>query len=93
MRAWDNDLARGRRGEDLAWAMTCDPATTTLYDVYAACDYRLPGGEPLPGEEATTTALIDRVNAAVRERFEIPLSEIFPPATRSNSQDVTGHQS
>jgi membrane protein len=82
-----------RRGEDQAWALTCDPATTTLYDVYAACDYRLPDGEPLPGEEATTTALIDGVNAAVRERFEVPLSEIFPPATRSNSLNETGNPS
>lgn len=79
-----------RRGEDLAWALTCDPATTTLYDVYAACDYRLPVGAPLPGEEANATQLLESVNAAVRERLDRPLSEIFSPEVRSNTDNESG---
>ena len=79
-----------RRGEDMAWALTCDPATTTLYDVYAACDYRLPGGAPLPGEEANATQVLESVNAAVRERLERPLSEIFPPEARSDTDNESG---
>ena len=65
--------------------MTCDPATATLYDVYAACEYRLPDGLPLPGEEPTVSAVLDEVNADVRERLSRPLSEIFPPPVRSNA--------
>ena len=78
------DAGMIRRGEDAAWALTCDPGSTTLYDVYARCGYRLPGGDPLPGEDAQTTHALDAAAAAVRERLSLPLSEIFPPAARSD---------
>src|SRR5262249_51979033 len=75
-----------RRVDDGAWALTCDLATTTLYDVYAACDYRLPAGAPLPGDlDAGATALLDASSIAVKSRLQVPLSEIFPAAARSNA--------
>lgn len=78
-----------RRGEDGAWALTRDLAATTLYDLYARSDYRLPSGAPLPGSDgeapdSVASRRLDDVVAALRERMNVPLSEIFPPAARSN---------
>ena len=78
-----------RRGEDGAWALTRDLATTTLYDLYAGSDYRLPTGAPLPGSsgdapDADAARRLDAVIAELRERMKVPLSEIFPPPPRSN---------
>ena len=78
-----------RRGEDGAWALTRDLATTTLYDLYAGSDYRLPSGAPLPGSagdapDACAARRLDEVIADLRERMKVPLSEIFPPPPRSN---------
>jgi membrane protein len=75
-----------RRGEDGAWALTCDPTATTLYDVYSRCDYRLPDGPPLAGDTAAAAALLDAVKTAVCEHMQVPLSEIFPPAARSDQR-------
>jgi membrane protein len=78
-----------RRGEDGAWALTRDLATTTLYDLYAGSDYRLPSGMPLPGSDgdapdAFAARRLDEVIAELRERMKVPLSEIFPPPPRSD---------
>lgn len=79
-----------RRGDDGAWALTCDLAATTLYDVYARCDYRLPTGAPLPGGiDAGATRLLAGVDAAVRERLRVPLGEIFPLRVRSDAASAT----
>lgn len=77
-----------RRGEDGAWALTCDPGTTTLYDVYARCGYRLPSAAPLTGDAAAATRALAAAEAAVRERLRVPLSEIFPCPSRSNERIV-----
>jgi membrane protein len=80
-----------RRGEDAAWALTCDLSTTTLYDVYAHCEYRLPSGAGFPGGvDAVAERLLDEANAAVRDRLRVRLNEIFPPAARSNTATDTG---
>jgi len=78
-----------RRGDDGAWALTRDLATTTLYDLYAGSDYRLPSGMPLPGSDgaapdALAARRLDEVIAELRERMKVPLSEIFPAPPRSN---------
>ncbi len=78
-----------RRGDDGAWALTRDLATTTLYDLYAGSDYRLPTGAPLPGNggdapDADAARRLDEVIAELRERMKVPLSEIFPAPPRSN---------
>jgi hypothetical protein len=78
-----------RRGDDGAWALTRDLATTTLYDLYAGSDYRLPSGMPLPGSDgaapdAFAARRLDEVIAELRERMKVPLSEIFPAQPRSN---------
>jgi membrane protein len=87
------DLSEGgliRRGEDAAWSLSCDPATTTLYDVYSCCAYRLPNGARLPGAgDERANALLDEANAALRERLSVPLGEIFPPAERSDEESET----
>jgi len=87
------DLCEGaliRRGEDGAWSLSCDPATTTLYDVYSCCEYRLPDGMRLPGAgDERADALLDDANAALRERLRVPLGEIFPPAARSDEESET----
>jgi membrane protein len=84
-----HDLCEGgliRRGEDGAWALTRDPGTATLYDAYACCDWRLPSGAHLPGDgDAAATRLLDGVDADVRARLHVPLSEIFPRPARSNA--------
>ncbi len=78
-----------RRGDDGAWALTRDLATTTLYDLYVGSDYRLPNGPPLPGSDgdapdAYAARRLDEVIAGLRERMKVPLSEIFPPLPRSD---------
>jgi membrane protein len=78
-----------RRGEDGAWALTRDLAATTLYDLYAGSDYRLPSGAPLPDNggdapDAAASRRLDQVIATLRERMNVPLSEIFPSVARSN---------
>jgi membrane protein len=78
-----------RRGDDGAWALTRDLATATLYDLYAGSDYRLPSGAPLPGSagqapDAVASRRLDQVMAELRERMNVPLSEIFPAPPRSN---------
>jgi membrane protein len=80
------DAGMVRRGEDGAWALTCDPGTTTLYEVYARCGYRLPDGDALPGENARTTQALDAAAGAVREQLSQPLGEIFPPVARSHDE-------
>jgi len=78
-----------RRGDDGAWALTCDPAATTLYDLYAQCDHRLPAGAALPGDiDARAARLLDGVNADVRKSLQMPLSEIFPLAGRSDETSI-----
>jgi len=83
-----SDLAAAgliRRGDDGAWALTCDPGTTTLYDVYARCGYRLPDAAPLAGDiDASATRVLAAADAALRERLQVTLSEIFPRPPRSN---------
>ena len=79
-----------RRGDDGAWALTCDLAATTLYDLYAHCAYRLPDGPALPGAaDAGAANLLDAANTALRDRLDVPLSEIFPLAERSGSESVS----
>jgi membrane protein len=78
-----------RRGEDGAWALTRDLAATTLYDLYAHSDYRLPTGAPLPGSDgdaadSVASRRLDEVVASLHERMNVPLSEIFPPLPRSD---------
>jgi membrane protein len=78
-----------RRGEDGAWALTRDLAATTLYDLYAGSDYRLPSGAPLPGgdgvaPDSVASRRLDDVVELLRERMNVPLSEIFPSVPRSN---------
>ena len=89
VQAYLRDLAECgliRRTADGAWALTCDPATTTLYDIYAGCSYRLPcATAPLPGDiDVAATQRLDLAAAALAERLRLPLSEIFPPPPRSN---------
>jgi membrane protein len=83
-----SDLAAAgliRRGDDGAWALTCDPGTTTLYDVYARCGYRLPNAAPLAGDiDASATRVLAAADAALRERLQVTLGEIFPRPSRSN---------
>jgi membrane protein len=76
-----------RRGEDGAWALTRDPATTTLYEVYASCGYALGDAAPLPGEPAEATATLAAAAGALRSALSRPLGEIFPPSARSNEDD------
>jgi len=79
-----------RRGEDGAWSLSCDPATTTLYDVYACCEYRLPVGAPLAGTvDARANELLDAAGATLRESLRVPLGEIFPPPARSNEASAS----
>lgn len=82
-----------RRGDDGAWALTCDTASTTLYDVYLRCDYRLPGGAPLPpGPDVNAVMLLDRANAAIRDVLSVPLAEIFAAPARSNEPVLNLHE-
>jgi membrane protein len=84
------DLCEGgliRRGVDDAWSLTCDLSVTTLYDVYARCEYRLPDGARLPGDaDAEASLLLDQAQVTVRERLDMPLAEIFPPPLRSDGE-------
>lgn len=74
-----------RRTDDGAWVLTCDPASTTLNDVYACCAWRLPGGPPLPGDiDALAWQRIADARAELAECLGVALGEIFPPPARSN---------
>jgi membrane protein len=88
VQAYLRDLAEGglvRRTDDGAWALTCDPSATTLYDIYACTGYRMPGGAHLPGDiDAAATRRLDEARAELAERLRVPLVEIFPPPPRSN---------
>ena len=91
-----HDLAAAglvRRGEDGAWALTCDLGTTTLYDLYTRCQYRLPGGAPLPGDiDAAASQRFNEAGAQLRERLQVPIGEIFATAPRSNGAIQTRNE-
>src|SRR6185437_13645094 len=75
-----------QRNEKGAWLLSRDLQTLTLYDFYATSGYRLPMGEPLPGDEKIDTRGEQALAAAdgeLRKSLDIALSEIFPPLPRS----------
>ncbi len=78
-------IQRNDAGE---WMLTRDLTSVTLYDIYAACDYRLPLGSGLPvtgdsPSDAEATALLESAAADARKALTIPLAEIFSSQERS----------
>ena len=78
-------IQRNDAGE---WMFVRDLTTVSLFDVYAACDYRLPLGDALPVtddslSDAEATALLGNAARDVRGVMTVALAEIFPAAARS----------
>ena len=79
-----------QRNESGAWWLSRDLQTLTLYDFYAASGYRLPLGEPLPGDDKIDDRggqALAAANSEVRKSLGIALSEILAPPARS--EDAT----
>ena len=77
-------IQRNDAGE---WMLTRDLTSVSLYDIYAACDYRLPLGNPLPltadsPSDAEATALLGKAAFDTRTALAIPLAEVFSTRKR-----------
>jgi len=77
-----------QRNDAGAWVLTRDLASVSLYDIYAACDYRLPLGDGLPvtadsPSDIEATALLETAASNARVVLAVPLLEIFSPSARS----------
>jgi membrane protein len=86
-------IQRNDAGE---WVLTRDLSSVSLYDIYAASDYRLPLGDALPItpdslSDAEATRLLGDAAADVKKILTAPLSEIFSAKTRS--KDATPKES
>ena len=84
-----------QRSESGDFVLVRDPASTTLFDLYAATDYRL----PLQASELSDSdAAIDRPSSLpldvaadeLRKLWNLPISEIFPLTQRSEMKDLAG---
>lgn len=92
------DLARAdmiQRNDQDEWVMTRNLAAVTLYDIYLASGYALPRSANLPASshraaDQQAVELVERGAQDVRKRLDVPLSEIFPASTRS---DTTSNES
>jgi len=81
-----------QRNETGAWLLGRDLRALTLYDLYAASGYRLPLGEPLPGDEtidARSGQALSAANSGLHKSLDIALSEIFPPPPRSEHETTS----
>jgi membrane protein len=77
-----------QRNDTGEWILTRDLASVSLYDIYAACDYRLPLGDALPvtadsPSDTEATRLLGAAAADAKNILAVPLSEIFPAQERS----------
>lgn len=79
-----------QRSESGDFMLVCDPASVTLYDVYAAANYRLPLHEALPalnrneGDRAANLPM-DRAAVELHKLWNLAIGEIFPPPPWSGS--------
>jgi len=81
-----------QRSESGAWLLSRDLQATTLHDLYAASDYRLPLGELPQGDDTTgvrATRALTIARDALRDSLHLSLSEIFPTPPRSEIQGRT----
>src|SRR5262249_28303443 len=81
-----------QRNDNGEWVLTRDLSSVSLYDIYAACDYRLPLGDALPvtpdsPSDTEATRLLGAAAVDVKNILTAPLSEIFSATARS--KDVT----
>ena len=77
-----------QRNDTGEWVLTRDLSSVSLYDIYAACDYRLPLGEALPVRDdslsdAEATRLLGEAASDAKHILTVPLSEIFSAGQRS----------
>jgi membrane protein len=88
------DLCRAgliQRSESGEFVLVRDPASTTLFDLYAATNYRLPllnapQGESVLEREATVTSLpLSAAAGDLRKLWNLTIGEIFPAAARSEA--------
>ena len=82
-----------QRSENGEFVLVRDPASTTLFDLYAATNYRLPLldvplGDGVPVAEAAVTSLpLNTAAADLRRLWNLPIGEIFPPGARSEAAE------
>ncbi len=79
-----------QRNDSGKWVLTRDLSSVTLYDIYAACDYRLPLGDALPvttdsPSDSEATRLLGAASADAKNILTVPLSEIFSAKERSKN--------
>jgi membrane protein len=81
-------IQRSERGD---FVLVRDPASTTLYDLYAAVDYRLPLQDSLFDDDTLlvrpANLPLDVAAADLRKLWNLPISEIFPLTQRSESKE------
>lgn len=78
-------IARSELGE---WVVVRDFASVNLLQIYEEGGYRLPFDVRLEPDRGLPAAeLLGRLAAAIRDGLDVPLSEIFPPPARSESED------
>jgi membrane protein len=74
-----------QRNESGEWVVVRDFATTTLLEIYDEGGYRLPyDAEGAPESSPPAVRIVARLAADVRSGLDVPLSEIFPPESRSD---------
>ena len=81
-------IQRNDAGE---WMLVRDLTSVSLYDIYAACDYRLPLGDGLPvtgdsPSDIEATTLLANVAGDARTALNVPLAEIFSAERRSTGK-------
>lgn len=82
-------IQRNDAGE---WLLVRNLSSLDLYSLYAASGCRLPLSKPLlksscDAPDAPAVALVERCAEALRNQMSVPLSEIFPPPSRSDGED------
>jgi membrane protein len=93
------DLDRARliqRSEGGDFVLVRDVATTTLFELYAACNYRLPLQDDLPApsmeDETGAGGLpLEYAAAELRRLWNLPIGEMFPAPARSDRQEIPPH--
>ncbi len=85
-----NQAGMIQRNDAGEWIFARDLNSVSLFDIYAACDYRLPLGDALAvtrdsPTDTEATRLLGTAALDARQILGVPLAEIFPAPQRSET--------